>query len=404
MAQVPRPAEDPPDRQPLSILVRLILPVWLIAAACRAGADRDWVRFSTPTEGEATRIVGENLHPWAPFHVQVTFSQLENLRTSVPLPARVVIPPGSRTTILTLTPADPLKGHRMAVSYLYAKGDPAAVHDPVAVYLFPWEHGIKRRLDQGYFGPTTHRNLRALDFAMPEGTKICAARAGVVIGVKQDERRGGPGREYAFRANAIDILHDDGTWANYAHLVYRGARVRVGDRVTAGQVIGLSGKTGQASGPHLHFSVNRAVWEGEGSETIPTVFTHLDAAPVPPEEGQRYYAVHPGGRPFEAKLGDRLTDADYEPRTAPVALTNKVKLRPETVDDRIFFFCANGAAAAQAITVDFDALRGYAPSKPLPFTRVVPGRTEVFMLSLTPTGESRMTYRVRMSAKSVPAP
>ena len=61
-------SEDPPHRESLIALGRLVLPVWLIAAACVAGPDRDWVRFSNRQEGESTQVIGENLHPWAPFH------------------------------------------------------------------------------------------------------------------------------------------------------------------------------------------------------------------------------------------------------------------------------------------------------------------------------------------------
>lgn len=383
----------------LTRLPRFLILLLALPTRSSAGPDKEWVKFSTRAEGEATQVIGENLHPWAPYHVQVSFSTLENLRTSVPLPARVVIPAGSRKTLLTLTPVDPMRGNRMAVSYLYGKGDPDAVPDPNAVHLFPYEHGTKRRVDQGYFGATTHRDLKALDFEMAEGTRICAARSGVVIGVKQDETRGGMSAAYAFRANYVDVLHEDGTWANYAHLKYKGALVRVGDRVVAGQVIGLSGSTGMVSGPHLHFSVYKANWEREGGETIPTTFAHLDGTVVQAEEGKTYYAVHPGGKPFTPKLGSRLTDADYEAKASPVRATNKVTLRTETVDDKLFFFAANGTHEAQDVTISFDDLRGFAVSKPVPYTKRIQGRTEEFLLSLSRSGPGRASYGVRYAWK-----
>jgi murein DD-endopeptidase MepM/ murein hydrolase activator NlpD len=62
-------------------------------------------------------------------------------------------------------------------------------------------------------------------------------------------------RDNRGRANFIRILHDDGSMALYAHLAVDGVLVRIGQEVTAGQRIGLSGNTGFSTGPHLHFAV-----------------------------------------------------------------------------------------------------------------------------------------------------
>jgi len=54
------------------------------------------------------------------------------------------------------------------------------------------------------------------------------------------------------------VLHTDGTFANYTHLDFEGALVKVGDVVKAGDVIGMSGMTGFTTKPHLHFVVHKA--------------------------------------------------------------------------------------------------------------------------------------------------
>ncbi|MEK7765911.1 MAG: M23 family metallopeptidase, partial [bacterium] len=320
----------------------MLAGAWLVARAAALGQehDADQVRFSTRQEGERFVVTGENLHPAMPYHVLVSFPVLSNLRASLPLPARLVIPPATRMTLLTLARVDPHGGSRMNASYLYGMGDPGVVPDAGARYLFPYAHGSKFLVSQGYFGAFTHRGKHALDFQLPEGTPVCAARDGVVVGTKADFTRGGPGPEFAARANFVDVLHADGTWADYAHLKPGGVAVRVAQRVAAGQVLGYAGSTGQTNGPHLHFAVFRASWEQEGGVTIPTAFAHLDGATVSPEEGKWYYAVHPGGAAFTPILAERLTDAELDRHDAPAAADGKISFRPETVDDRILIYCA----------------------------------------------------------------
>ena len=110
-------------------------------------------------------------------------------------------------------------------------------------------------MSQGYNGNFSHQGKNSLDFTMPEGTKICAARGGIVIEVKVDSNRGCASKRCIKDANNIVVYHDDGTFSEYAHLQKRGSKVEPGDKVIPGQVIGISGNTGFTSGPHLHFEV-----------------------------------------------------------------------------------------------------------------------------------------------------
>ena len=127
--------------------------------------------------------------------------------------------------------------------------------DTSYVYGLPFEKGKKYFLIQGYFSHLSHKERAALDFKMKRGTKICAARGGVVVRVKEDGDRGGWNSKYRQFGNNIVIQHEDGSRAGYWHLQKDGALVNVGDTVTKGQVIALSGKTGYAFLPHLHFLV-----------------------------------------------------------------------------------------------------------------------------------------------------
>lgn len=142
--------------------------------------------------------------------------------------------------------------------------------DTSFVYQLPYEEERSYRVIQGYFSAFSHKNRAALDFKMKRRTHICAARDGIVIRVKEDGDRGGWNRKYRPYGNNIIIQHTDGTRSGYWHLQKDGALVSVGDSVKAGQVIALSGKTGYAAVPHLHFMV----WSNNGGQwqQVPTRF------------------------------------------------------------------------------------------------------------------------------------
>jgi murein DD-endopeptidase MepM/ murein hydrolase activator NlpD len=125
--------------------------------------------------------------------------------------------------------------------------------DTSYVYALPYEYNTSHLLIQGYFSRLSHKERVALDFKMKRGTKICAARDGIVVRVKEDGDKGGWNRKYRPYGNVIVIQHADGSRAGYWHLQHNGALVNMGDTVRKGQVIGLSGKTGYTFLPHLHF-------------------------------------------------------------------------------------------------------------------------------------------------------
>lgn len=144
------------------------------------------------------------------------------------------------------------------------------VDDTSYIYALPYEGGKSYRMIQGYFSHFSHKERAALDFKMKRGSKICAAREGVVVRVKEDGDRGGWNKKYRPYGNNIVIEHPDGTRAGYWHLQKDGALVNVGDTVARGQVIALSGKTGYAAVPHLHFMVWRS--GPSGWQQVPTRF------------------------------------------------------------------------------------------------------------------------------------
>lgn len=143
--------------------------------------------------------------------------------------------------------------------------------DSSYVYALPYENNTSHWLIQGYFSHFSHKERAALDFKMKRGTKVLAARDGIVVRVKEDGNKGGLNKKYRPFGNNIVIQHDDGSRAGYWHLQYQGVLVNTGDSVKKGQVIALSGKTGYTALPHLHFLVwsfnNLGEWQ-----QVPTRF------------------------------------------------------------------------------------------------------------------------------------
>ncbi len=170
--------------------------------------------------------------------------------------------PAAGTTVFDGLPAP--TGHTpLDLRLLAVPGDPAARADDVA-YSLPFD-ARRIRVSQPPQGHASHRdteNRDAVDFALPEGTPVLAARAGTVMQVQAGFHGNGQDALHdGQRANFIRLLHADGSMAVYAHLQPGGVRVRPGQHVETGQLIGLSGNTGYSTAPHLHFvvQVNRGM-------------------------------------------------------------------------------------------------------------------------------------------------
>lgn len=143
---------------------------------------------------------------------------------------------------------------------------PPAAESP---YLLPYPAGVTRLCVQSNRGIVSHRGGEqyAYDFYMPEGSEVCAARAGEVVTVVQHHDGNGRRRPN----NKVVIRHNDGTLAAYLHIKKDGSRVAAGDRVAQGKVIAASGHVGKSMMPHLHFHVSDPARGG----TIPLSFADV---------------------------------------------------------------------------------------------------------------------------------
>ncbi|WP_329571537.1 M23 family metallopeptidase [Streptomyces sp. NBC_01361] len=135
--------------------------------------------------------------------------------------------------------ADQVKQNAATVKKAAAK-KAASWMDPVKSYKLSAGFGLGGNM-------WSHKHS-GQDFAVPIGTNVMAAHGGTVV--KAGPNGGGDGPAYG---NAIVIKHGNGTYSQYAHLSR--IDVHIGQTVSTGQHIALSGNTGNSSGPHLHFEI-----------------------------------------------------------------------------------------------------------------------------------------------------
>jgi len=196
---------------------------------------------------------------------------LENLRSQSELPVIDSFAATTRTKVASLRIKDIARSWSFQFDLKWIPGDFKARHTIGFVYQLPFDAASEFLVVQGFQGDITHQGKNAIDWDMPEGTPVRAARAGLVVDVAEDFTEGGQDPALKSRANFVKIRHDDGTIGNYVHLMPMGVSVQVGQRVNAGERIGFSGNTGYTSGPHLHFEVYSATRE-LGRRTIPVQF------------------------------------------------------------------------------------------------------------------------------------
>ncbi len=270
-------ADRPPDEETL-VEVREL-----------EGGDKAEVGIEVTYEfrGRTVEIVASN-PSYVPIELTLEFTAIRGLEFPDPdAELRWIVQPRSITPLMALDLLENATRPFLEFEYRYLAGDPSARHEPQQPYRAPFAASTNHPITQAYPQVVTHitrDSQYAVDIAMPIGTDIMAAREGVVFDVAASNFSGGldPAR-HGPNANVVRILHDDGTYAIYAHLNTNSIRVRPGDRVRRGQYIADSGNTGFSTGPHLHFAVVRNV--GMRIESVPVTFAGSNTERVVPSTG-----------------------------------------------------------------------------------------------------------------------
>lgn len=243
-------------------------------------------------DGPAIKLYAKSSYH-APVELILGLDELRNV--SLPPPdqsMRFILEPRSDTLLLSFDVEDQVAAPMIAYRYRYLAGHPEAEHIPEQPYRAPFAVAGRYVVSQAYPYATTHTTAdayHAVDIAMPIGTHVYAAREGTVFEVASTNFRGGDDPDAdADHANLVRILHDDGTYAVYAHLNWNSIRVEPGDRVLRGEYIADSGNTGFTTGPHLHFAVIRNA--GMRPESVPVVFEGPNGTGVEPQLGETLVA------------------------------------------------------------------------------------------------------------------
>jgi murein DD-endopeptidase MepM/ murein hydrolase activator NlpD len=233
--------------------MKLYIPLFLLMVISYSSFSQSKVRLYSVKSNNKTVLYAENLEVCA-VSVVVTL-ELNNMVSLNGLNTGAYVIP-KNTKQFKLTELRALRRGATSHTYKYKKyyGD-IFLHnaDDDYAYDLPFKKGLSFKISQGYNGKFTHKNENALDFDMPTGTDVLAAREGIVVAVVDTNFGACLTEACKTKANYVLINHSDGTFGNYAHIQYNGAKVTVGAIVNKGDIIASSGNTGFTAGPHLHF-------------------------------------------------------------------------------------------------------------------------------------------------------
>ena len=263
----------------------------VLLSACATSSGRGaeeqcaWRVCVSHADGASAReYTATNREP-VPVTITLVFRAVENLRPPAGREVQAVVPPRSSATLARLPTIRQGRGVGARLAIQIDLGSSTSAVDEDFVYGVPFGGDEPREIVQGFDGIGTHReSMRySLDFSMPVGTPILAARAGQVLLVQDGFVEGGVDPDLLERANLVVVAHSDGSMASYGHL-QRGVRVRRGQEVQQGQLLGYSGDTGYAGQPHLHFHVGKRMLGAPG-RTIPISMRSADGSVVTLDEG-----------------------------------------------------------------------------------------------------------------------
>ncbi|MCW3059483.1 MAG: mepM, partial [Capsulimonas sp.] len=203
-----------------------------LSAPARAGSDPSITVKPIPA-GAGVWLVAQSANI-THFTVTVTVNVAgDNLALSRKLP--VTLDSGGKRSIhvLYLKAQDASRAWRYQFVFQAHAGERRRGEPKPYVYALPYANS-NYRVSQGNLGTFSHfqgsQCEYAIDWVMPVGTVVRAARGGTVVAVRSDSNRGGPDPSFANDGNYVIVKHGDGTFGEYCHLKLHGNLVALGQR------------------------------------------------------------------------------------------------------------------------------------------------------------------------------
>ncbi len=201
------------------------------------------ISVQTSPDGDNTFMATNS--DYCDYFVTLTFIGLSNATAT---PTVQVNAPAGLSQILRLTPVRKNEPIRFGYSYSYIKGNSNPKINAQFKYLLPVKEGKSTQVNElknltEFLGKPVPPNWYALSYTMEEGDTVYASRGGVVCRINSGGKTiSNTGTVYTSSTNSVEIYHSDGTFGKYDLLKNEGVLVKAGEKVNAGEPIGIIGK------------------------------------------------------------------------------------------------------------------------------------------------------------------
>lgn len=217
-----------------------------------------WIKvYDEAVSGKAFNTFVELSLPILPIRVKFVARDVFNCSLASKLPLTIKLTEvGKKLAISDFMQIDPMLPYRCYYSWSYLYGSEETKDVTDCSLHYPLDPDAPSQIIQGTNSGDTHKGDLgyAVDYAVPEGTKVLAAQEGVVAEVRDEVD------DKLVEGNYIILLHPNGYLSKYAHLKAKSIKVKRGQLIKTGEVIAESGQSGfrsdkKAMEPHLHFDV-----------------------------------------------------------------------------------------------------------------------------------------------------
>ena len=243
------------------------------------------------------------------YTVEIQFSSLINLTADGTLPFKGTVHPGT-SRLFGLKPSNQGAATDVSFTYFFYKGCIKANPQTDFTYILPIQANKTTEpfeltnIGEYYGKETPPKDWYVLGFKMTEGDTIYASRKGVVGEIEKSQKDPkGDNVSFTQNVNYIEIQQEDCTFARYELFKENGIFVKVGDKVQAGQPLGIVSGKNYIGGSHVRLSVFYAHIEPilkDGKDTgkkyysayVPIQFW-VDSKLQKLEKGKTYTSEHP---------------------------------------------------------------------------------------------------------------